>query len=194
MNPTLLALNPETIQDHYDKLISLGISPKKLATRARLLTRNPETIQDNYNYLTNIIKLEVSMIQNRPVLLMFNPDAFAKKLRILKLDILGLKGNDAFNANECSQFYLISPATLLAKKNYCIDNGIDYRNNLLLLKRPWKKLIKRVDKTDINDKEGKEGKKMAHPYKQRYDNWMREYRTWCREFYLRRERRLIIKI
>ncbi len=194
MNAPLLTMNPETIKDHYDKLIRLGISPQKIITQTSLLFRNPESIQDYYNYLTNIIKLEKNKILDQPQLLLFNLDAFAKKLRIFKLDILGLRRNNAFNPNEYTQFYLTSPATLLAKKNYCIDNRIDYRNNLLLLKRLWRKLIKRVEKKLSDAEAEKKGKRITLPCKQRYDNWMREYKNWCHEFALRRGRRLIIRV
>ena len=131
---------------------------------------------------------------NKPQLLLFNPDAFAKKMRILKLDILGLKRENSFDSNEYSPFYHSSPATLITKKNYCINNGIDYRNTLSLLLLPWRKIIKRVDKTFTDAEADKEGNKMTIPNKKRYDNWMREYKNRCLEFYRRRGRRLILKV
>lgn len=79
---------------------------------------------------------------------------------MFKLDILGLKRKNNFNPIEYAQFYLSSPASFLTKKIYCIDNRIDYRNNLLLLKRPWKRIIKRIDKTLSDDEADKEGKRM----------------------------------
>lgn len=193
-NASLLNLNPEIVQNHYDSLISLGISPLKIVSNVALLKRNPETIQEHYNYLTNIIKLEEDKIQNLPQLLLFNPDGSAKKLRIFKLDILGLKQKDIFNPNKYAQFYLASPATLLAKKNYCIRHKIDDLNNLTISLYSWRKLIKRVEKTLSDAEADNEGKRITRPYKQRYDTWMGEYKKWCREFYLRRGRRLIIKI
>jgi hypothetical protein len=60
--------------------------------------------------------------------------------------------------------------------------------------RPWIKIIKRVDKSLSDDEAEKEGKRKTLPYKQRYDNWMREYKKWGNEFALRRGRRLIVKV
>lgn len=194
MNAQLLGYNPETIQKHCKSLIDLGISPQKIAQNAQLLDKNPDTIKNHYDYLTNVIKLDEVKIQNQPQLLWLNPDAFAKKLRIIKLDILGLRRNDAFNPIKYTQFYLSSPATLLARKNYCLQHKIDVLNNINILMRSWRKIIKIVDKTVSDDEADKKGKRMTRPYKQRYDNWMSEYRKWCREFYLRRGRRLIVKV
>ncbi len=191
---SLLTMNPNTIKTHYANLRSKEISPEKIARNASLLTMNPKTLQEHYNYLKNVINLEVNKIQQLPSLLMFNPDAFAKKLRMFKLDTLGLKRNDMFNPNEYPRFYLSSPATLLVKKDFYIENKIDFRNNLLLLRRPWKRIFKNIDKALSDADAENEGRRITQPYKQRYDSWMREYKKWCSEYYLRRGRRLIIKV
>ena len=190
-NPQLLGLNPETIQNHYNNLRRLGITPQNIKTSAYLLARNPETMQDNYRYLTNTLQLEENVVQIRPQLLAENPDSFAKKLRILKFEILGLKRNSEFNPNDYKIFFMASPATLMAKKRFCIDNKINYKNNINILYTPWKKLILKInpliDKLELKNK----GEELTRPYKLHYDKWMGEYRKWTKSFVSRRGRRLI---
>ncbi len=124
---------------------------------------------------------------------MENPDAFAKKMRILKLEILGLKRKEEFNINAYPNFYLFSPATLMSKKKYCSDNEIDYKNNLSILKLSWIKII-RVNNTLSDIEANKKGKAMTEPFKEKYDKWMKEYKKWAEKFANRRGRRLIIRI
>lgn len=192
--PQLLGRNPETIQNHYDNLRRLGILPQKIASRAELLGNAPDTVSRNYRYLTNILHLEENIVQNLPQILTENPDAFAKKMRILKLEILGFKRNDNFDFNNYVKFFITSPATLMAKKEYYIENGIDYRNNLANLLIPWRKVIKKVDSTIDITLADNEGRRRTKSFKQGYDNWMKEYKKWAKEFASRRGRRLIIRI
>ncbi|KKM01030.1 hypothetical protein LCGC14_1798500 [marine sediment metagenome] len=193
-NASLLGLNPKTIQSHYNFLRSLGITPQKIISQAGLLQRNSNTISSNYNYLVNMIKIKETKIQNFPQLLSENPDSFVKKMRILKLDILGLKRKSEFNPNKYEMFFLSSPATLMAKKDYCNFYKIDFRNHLTLFKHTWGRLMRKVDKT-LSDKEARElGRNLTSPYKQRYDKWMIEYRKWGKKFALRRGRRLVTRV
>jgi len=193
-NASLLGLNPKTVQSHYNFLISLGITPQKIISQVGLLQRNSNTISSNYNYLVNIIRIEETRVQNFPQLLTENPDSFVKKMRILKLDILDLKRKSEFNPNKYEMFFLSSPATLMAKKDYCNLYRIDFRNHLTLFKHPWGRLMRKVDKT-LSDKEARElGRSLISPYKQRYDKWMVEYRKWGKNFALRRRRRLVTRI
>ncbi len=53
--------------------------------------RDPNTILSNFNYLINRVNLTRDKILKIHQLLSENPDAFAKKMRILKLEILALK-------------------------------------------------------------------------------------------------------
>lgn len=191
---SLVGMKSETVKDHYDKIIDLGISSEKIAQNSAILANKPKTIQENYNYLTNVIDLDESKILNQPQLLLFNPDTFAKKLRILKLDILGLKRKSLFQPNKYVQLYIASSSTLLAKKNYCERHKIDFRNNLRLISRHWGRIIKRVDKKINSAEAGRIGRILTRPYKQRYDKWMGEYKKWCGKFYRRRGRRLIVRI
>jgi len=194
MNARLLGRNPETIQNNFDKLKRLGLSSEKIISQISLLTRNPDVIQYNYDHLSNVINLDQKIISNQPQLLLFNPDTFAKKLRIIKLDILGLKRRNLFKANKYIKLYIASPSTLLAKKNYCIKHSINFINNLLLISRPWGRIIKKVEKTISSAEAGKIGRALTRSYKQRYDIWMGEYKKWCFEFYPRRGRRLIVRV
>ncbi len=144
--------------------------------------------------MINTIKLEEERVQNFPNLLTENPDAFAKKMRILKLDILGLERGNVFSSNEYCQFWITSPATLMAKKQFCINNRINFRNSLNVLRYSWRELIRRVDNT-LNDEEASEkGKRLTNPFKQKYDEWMRAYKKWAGEFAIRRGRRLIKRV
>jgi len=100
----------------------------------------------------------------------------------------------SFDINDHTDFYLFSPATLMAKKNYCISHGIDFTKRLYILRLPWKKLIKMIN-TNISEEDAKkEGVRLTRPYKQRYDAWMREYRKYGAQFAIRRGRRLITRI
>jgi len=96
--------------------------------------------------------------------------------------------------NDAKDFFIMSPATLLAKKEYCIIHKLDYSTNLSILRYSWKKLINKVDKTTDNAEANEKGKRLTHPFKQRYDNWMKEYKKRGKKFAQRRKRRLIIKI
>lgn len=190
----LLGINPETIQTYYNNLISLGITPQKINSYPGLLGRNPNTVSSNFRYLTNVINLEEKTVQKFPQLLLENPDAFAKKMRILKLEFLSLKRKNIFNPNKYAGFYLSSPATLIAKKKYYIDKKIDLISIITALSHPFKNLIKRVDCT-LSDEQAKElGKKLIRPYKQRYDKWMKEYKKWAAKFAQRRGKRLILRV
>ena len=138
--------------------------------------------------------MEVGLIQKFLRLLSQNPDALAKKFRILKLDLLGLKRNDDFDVNKYQKFYIPSPATLIAKKIFLRDNGVDVKANPKLLYLTWKKIIKRINDTLSDEEADIEGKRLTLPYKKRYDVWMGEYKKWCHDFYRRRGRRIIIKV
>jgi len=187
----LLAMNPETIREHHVHLRNMGISKEKIASQASLLGRNPDTLSRNFEYLINKVCLEESRLKNHPQILMENPDAFAKKMRIFKLETLGLRRGSRFNIDEYARFYMASPASLIAKKKYCINNKIDLGEKLSLLLRSWSYLIRRVNNT-LSDKEAnREGKRITHPFKQKYDKWMIKYKKWTKDFFKRRGRRLI---
>ena len=172
----------------------MGIAPKRIASRAGLLVRDPNTLNYNFLYLTKVLGLKKSKVQNFPSLLSETLDAFAKKMRVLKLDILELKRGDEFDINNFSGFYVSSPATLRAKKQFCVENSIEYKNILSILTYPWRKIIKRVDKAITDYEAEKEGKEITQPFKKKYDKWMTEYKKWAKKFTDRRGRRLITKI
>ena len=89
---------------------------------------------------------------------------------------------------------MASPATLMVKKKYCIDNKISYKKNLYILVISWKKLILKINPL-IEELEAKEwGEELTRPYKLRYDKWMGEYKKWTKDFASRRGRRLITRI
>lgn len=48
--------------------------------------------------------------------------------------------------------------------------------------------------TLVNDTTREEGKIVVTPFKQKYDQWMREYKVWAGGFATRRKRRLISNI
>ncbi len=115
-------------------------------------------------------------------------------MRILKLSILELKRSNTINLDEYTSFYITSPATFMSKKVFCVSNGIDYKKYKSFIRSPWKKIIKMVN-SRISDEEAKaEGKRLTLPFKQRYDQWMKEYKKWNREFVLRRGRHLIQRV
>ncbi len=122
--------------------------------------------------MTNIIGLKQTIVQNFPSLLSENPNSFAKKLRILKLGILGLERNSKFDPNEYKGFFISSPATLMAKKLYYIRNGIDPTGKLNKLLYSWKKIIIRDDNIRTDRQATDEGRRLTRPFKQNYDRWM----------------------
>ncbi len=181
-------------QNNFDNLSSLGITSHKIISRPELLGRNPGTVSNYYRYFTNVLLLKEGIVQNLQQLLSENPDSFAKKMRIFKLDILGLKRNYEFDLNDYRSFFLRSPATLMAKKRHYTENKINYKSKIWILIEPWKVLIKKIKKSLSDDEANKEGRRITQLYKQRYDDWMKDYRKWAKDFALRRERRLIIRI
>ena len=112
-------------------------------------------------------------------------------MRIIKLDILGLRRRDEFNINKFAPFYSLSPATLLAKKIFFACNKIDILKNFNQLTLSWEKIMKKVGNTIDNANADKQGREMTKAYKERYDEWMTEYKKWCNDFFRRRGRRLI---
>jgi len=190
----LINLPSTTIQNHYDTLLQLGFTPKKINTNAKLLGMNPDTITKKYRYLTITLQVEEKLVQNLPKLLSDNSDSFAKKMRMLKLEILKIKWCSEFNPNDYRKFFIVSPATLMAKKKYCIDNNISYKNKLWILMESWKNLSKRANKSISDAEANSEGKRITRPYKRRYDEWMGEYKKWAKNFALRRGRRLITRL
>lgn len=190
---SLLLLAEATIQRNYDNLLQLGILPYKIASSATLLVRNPDAIVNNFQYLLHTLHISRDSVLDFPMLLAYNPDAFAKKLRIAKLEILGLKRKDNYDPNDNKQFFIFSPATLIAKKSYCIDNGIDYKRRISILTTTWGGLINLVQSIDLKEA-NKEGKRLTRPFKQKFDKWMNEYKKWAENFFNRRNRRMIIKV
>ena len=163
-------------------------------SRPELLGNNPITISSNYKYLSEVLHLDKATIQDMPSLLSENPDSFARKMRILKIAILELKPNEEFNPNDYKDFAITSPATIMAKKDYCIENNLDYKNNPTWLKITWKKLMRKIKPNITQEGANKEKLKRTTPYKQGYDLWMKEYRKHGKKFYARRKRRIITRL
>ncbi len=172
----------------------LGLSSEKIKSQLQLLIRDPQTIERNYIYLTQILGINKTIIQLLLALLMENPDAFAKKLRLLKSAIFGIKRGTSFDPDKFKDFMLASPATLMAKKHYCNINNIDFKNHKYILGNPWDKIMI-LRNPNIKKENARElGKALVKPYKKKYDLWMREYKISAEGFYQRRGRRLIQKI
>ncbi|MHA2127188.1 MAG: hypothetical protein ACW99E_17970, partial [Promethearchaeota archaeon] len=190
----LLSRNQDSVLDNYNKLRNLGISSHKLASYAGLLSRNPKSLEGNFHYLTEKLLLEVSKVLGSPQILAENPDAFPKKMRILKLIILGLKRRNLLNPNDYYSFWFSSPATLLAKKKFCIDNRIDYIQRVSILLGPWHKLIRLIEPSVSKTEADKRGAMLTKPFKHRYDIWMKEYKKYGENFFIRRKRRIISRV
>ena len=91
-------------------------------------------------------------------------------------------------------FFITSPATLMAKRKFCLDNKINYKDYMNILKITWKKLIFKINPL-IEELEAKDwGVELTRPYKLRYDKWMGEYKKWAKSFATKRGRRLIKQI
>jgi hypothetical protein len=54
----ILGTPPETIRKAHAKLLELGLTPAKIASRAELLGMNPDTIQRNYEFLRRFFSKE----------------------------------------------------------------------------------------------------------------------------------------
>jgi len=188
----LLGMNPDTIKKNYDNLLRLGIKPQRISTNAQLLGRNSEKISENFNYLVNVLKIDEKKI-NMANLLNQNPDAFAKKLRILKIEIFGLKRRDVFNPNYYQKYFLSSPATLMAKKSFLINNGIDSKS-FYKISHPWTEILRKIDNTLSDEEVEKRSKILIFPLKHKYDLWMNEYKLRAEVFAKKKGRRLIIKV
>ena len=187
----LLNMNPKSIKKNYNFLLALGIPRQRIINIAALLCRNRQTILLNFNYLMNNLRVDKKIIQTTPQILMENPDSFAKKMVMLKIDVLGVKRNSFFEINFYRTFFLCSPASLATKRKYCIENNIEYKGKFSVLKLSWKELIGKVDGTISNEKAKEIGKRLTRPLKQRYDKWMKEYKEWGKRFESRRGRRLV---
>jgi hypothetical protein len=184
--PSILVYNTETLKDHFERLRKLGMPLKNLTG---LLARNPETIEQNYNYLLTL-GVPLRNIQNLPMLLAENPDAFAKKLRIIKVAVYGFK-RDALLEEGFYKCAICSPATLVAKKKFLTDRDVEHTPKTLL--RDWNYLFSLTSsKTTKNPKVL--GKEIVKPFKLRYDSWMKEYKRWATDFTVRTGRKLIRKI
>jgi len=82
----------------------------------------------------------------------------------------------------------------MAKQKFCITHGINYKKSKEFLKAPWENMMKEVSPL-ISVKEARErGRELTRPFKQGYDEWMKQYRSWAEKFALRRGRRAIVKI
>lgn len=188
--PSLLNLTHETIQDHYDQLLGLGISSEKLIKYAGLLQRDPIALERNLQYLTSV-NFDKERVLEKPQLLAEQPDAVIKKMRILKLDILGLQRRSTFNPNDYISFWSTSPATLLAKRKVCRENGIVYKKCMYILRGPWVKLFQKIEPSISSKEAKKRGRELTEPLKKKYDEWMKEYKIWAGDFANRRNRRII---
>jgi len=147
----------------------------------------------NLKYLINV-GFDKNIVLERPQLLGENPDALAKKMRVFKLYVLGLRRGAMFDLNEFRSFWSMSPATLIAKIKVCRENGIDYKNSMSLLRATWLKLFQKFDSSISKKESQRRGKELTVPIKKKYDEWMRHYKIWAEEFSLKRKRRLIINI
>jgi hypothetical protein len=183
----------DTIQNHYDFLLHLGISPSNISSYSGLLARNPKSLERNLLYLKSLGYSKELLIKE-PQKLAEHPDAYVKKLRMAKLSILELKRKDKINPNEYTYFWRASPATVLAKKIYCNSHGISYKSGFSLLVSTWQHIIGLNEKNITKEKANKLGRELTRPYKEKYDTWMKDYKKWGDMFAIRRNRRLITKI
>lgn len=126
-----------TIKRKIIFLKGLGFKSYKIAQKPELFHRNEETLKDDFDYFKDILKIKKNQILIQPALLTMNPDAIAIKLRILKTNVMGLNKRDLFNPNKFIRFITNSPATIAAKKRFCLDNKINYKKNINILKFPW---------------------------------------------------------
>ena len=183
-----------SIRKNYDHLISLGIPAQKIVRSAGLLQRDPATLERNFNYFHKKLGLKKEAIQKYPQILAELLDAFAKKMRIFKLGIHNLKKECEFSPDSFTNFFLSSPASLIAKKIYCIKNEINFKRNIDILRRPWKTIIMSINSSISKKEAERQGKELTRPLKERYDKLMKEYKVWAEKFANRRGRRLIGKI
>lgn len=184
----------DTLRYNFNNLLNLGIPNEKIASCPVLLLRNPDEMRRNYRYLLSI-GIDPKLVQNHPILLASNSDAFAKALRILKLDILGLTIFDKIEVNKYTTFYNRSPATLLPKIQYLTENDFNYLINVRLLGLSWSKMIERALRVRVTKQEAnKISQKYSIPLKKRYDEWMKEYKLWSDQFAKRRGQRLIRRV
>jgi hypothetical protein len=159
-----------------------------------LIGFNKDNLSRKFRYFVDFLELKRERLLSMPVLLTENPDSFAKKMRMFKLGILDNKRLDIFDLDMYANFYLASPATLLAKKKYCIEYKINFKSSLNVLRYTWKKLMRKIDKNITKEEAMKKGAKLTFPFKQRYDRWMKEYRLWSGGFFSRRDRRIILRL
>jgi hypothetical protein len=182
------------MQDNYDNLRNLGVPEKKISTYVGLLLRDPNVLNLNFRYLESV-GINPAKIKNHPQMLASHPDALVKAMRILKLDILGLRIFDDIEINKYQKFYTRSPATLFAKIHYLAENGFNYAKNVWLLVLPWQQMINATLHTQFSKmKANVISQKYTKPLKKKYDEWMKEYKLWSDRFAKRRGRRLIRKI
>jgi len=183
-----------TIQKNFDSLLQLGIQSKILVKYPGLLLRKSRSVILNFKYLHEKIGLKKDIIRKRPQILAENPDAFAKKMRILKLEVFNLKRRDDFDIVSVSSFYGSSPATLMSKKKYCISKKIDYKNNISYLNLTWKKLTKFSGEILSDNKAKALGRALTAPIKRKYDIWMKINKIQAKEFFERKNRRIINRV
>jgi len=108
--------------------------------------------------------------------------------------MLNLKRADFFDPNQYQRFFMTSPATILAKKQYCLGNGVKNEKYLSLVKYDWYSFLKYFDSKIQKNKMKKLKETLIKDYKKRFDAWMKIYRKFAADFYERRGRRLIQKI
>ncbi|MHA2127186.1 MAG: hypothetical protein ACXAB8_11115 [Promethearchaeota archaeon] len=192
--PYLLYLDPLRIMKTKDYLVSIGIVSNRLSSCMALFSRNLDSIRENYRYYTQDLKINKETIIKFPNLLGYNPDGFAKKMRIIKQEIIGLSHTDDFDLNKYIRFYSISLPTILAKRRFCMKNNLFSKKNLSVLTIPWHKLTQKLNLNLDKNQAGELGRDLTTPIKKEFHEYMKVYKNWATQFYSRRGRRLILKV
>lgn len=185
--------------EEYKKKLLLSITSKNYEKASRLFERilpyfpliadgNNDATCVNFRYLIEL-GINQRTIAKYPQLLVVPPDAFARALRIFKLEVLGLNRLNWAHVNKYCKFFFTSPATRLASVHYLIEFEYERTRKFCYF---WLKITRNKAKVQVIRKkiieisqifEGSPNKEVAA--------WMEEYNAWAAKFEERRGRRLI---